>query len=99
MTCRIRRTARQDDRSAGPQRVWPQAIACPGLLQASVAQRPPHRLLVEERRRRILDLVRTRERLTVGELVKHFGVSPVTARGDLDACGDRRNRTLARRGV
>ena len=48
-------------------------------------QRPPHRVLVEERRRRILDLVRTRERLTVGELVKHFGVSPVTARGDLDA--------------
>ena len=50
-----------------------------------MAQRPPHRLLVEERRRRILDLVRTRERLTVGELVKHFGVSPVTVRGDLDA--------------
>jgi DeoR family transcriptional regulator, aga operon transcriptional repressor len=50
-----------------------------------MSQRAPHRLLVEERRRRILDLVRTRERLTVSELVKQFGVSAVTVRGDLDA--------------
>jgi DeoR family transcriptional regulator of aga operon len=50
-----------------------------------MAQRPPHRLLVEERRRRILDLIHTRERLTVDELVRQFGVSAVTVRGDLDA--------------
>ncbi len=43
------------------------------------------RLLVEERRRRILDLLKTRERLTVEELVKEFHVSGVTIRTDLDA--------------
>ena len=43
------------------------------------------RLLVEERRRHILDLLKKQERLTVEELVKRFGVSAVTIRGDLDA--------------
>jgi len=42
------------------------------------------RLLVEERRRHIRDLLKTQERLTVEELVKRFGVSAVTIRGDLD---------------
>jgi len=46
--------------------------------------RPP-RLLVEERRRRILELLDTQERVTVDELVGRFGVSAVTIRGDLDA--------------
>jgi DeoR family transcriptional regulator of aga operon len=43
------------------------------------------RLLVEERRRKILDLVEKQSRATVDELVERFGVSAVTVRGDLDA--------------
>jgi DeoR family transcriptional regulator of aga operon len=43
------------------------------------------RLLVEERRRKILDLVEKQARVTVEELVGRFGVSAVTVRGDLDA--------------
>jgi DeoR family transcriptional regulator of aga operon len=45
----------------------------------------PPRLLVEERRRKILDLVNKQSRVTVEELVRRFAVSAVTARGDLDA--------------
>jgi DeoR family transcriptional regulator of aga operon len=44
----------------------------------------PPRLLVEERRRRILELVDKQDRVTVDELVRRFGVSAVTVRGDLD---------------
>lgn len=43
------------------------------------------RLLVEERRRKILDLVTEGGRVTVLEIVRRFGVSAVTARTDLDA--------------
>jgi DeoR family transcriptional regulator, aga operon transcriptional repressor len=43
------------------------------------------RLLVEERRRRILELLEDQERVTVDELVGRFDVSAVTIRGDLDA--------------
>ena len=46
------------------------------------------RLLVEERRRRILDLLATQERVTVGELTDRFRVSAVTIRGDLDVMAD-----------
>jgi DeoR family transcriptional regulator, aga operon transcriptional repressor len=46
---------------------------------------PPDRLLLEERRRRILDLFEGQERATVSELARHFGVSSVTIRGDLEA--------------
>ena len=46
------------------------------------------RLLVEERRRRILEQLDTRERATVEELVARFRVSAVTIRGDLDALAD-----------
>jgi DeoR family transcriptional regulator of aga operon len=49
--------------------------------------RPP-RLLVEERRRRILEILESQERVTVDELVRRFGVSAVTTRGDLDALAD-----------
>ena len=45
----------------------------------------PARLLVEERRRKIIDLVEKQGRVTVDELVKRFIVSAVTVRGDLDA--------------
>ena len=43
------------------------------------------RLLVEERRRRILELLVEQERVTVTELVDRFGVSAVTVRADLAA--------------
>lgn len=46
------------------------------------------RLLVEERRRRILELFEDQERVTVEELVLRFSVSAVTIRGDLDALAD-----------
>src|SRR3974390_1429066 len=46
------------------------------------------RLLIEERRRKILDLLEDQERVTVGELVHHFGISAVTIRGDLDALAE-----------
>lgn len=46
------------------------------------------RLLVEERRRRILDLLATHHRVTVNELATGFGVSAVTVRGDLDVLAE-----------
>jgi DeoR family transcriptional regulator of aga operon len=49
-----------------------------------MAERDTLRLLVEERRRRILELLDTQERATVEELSSRFGVSAVTIRGDLD---------------
>jgi len=45
----------------------------------------PARLLVEERRRRIMEILDRQERVTVEELVQRFEVSAVTIRGDLDA--------------
>jgi DeoR family transcriptional regulator of aga operon len=44
----------------------------------------PKRLLTEERRRAVLDLLAKHGRVTVEELARQFGVSAVTARGDLD---------------
>jgi DeoR family transcriptional regulator of aga operon len=46
------------------------------------------RLLVEERRRRILELLAAHHRVTVNELASGFGVSAVTVRGDLDALAE-----------
>lgn len=40
-------------------------------------------LFTEERRLRILELIRERKKLTVGELCKLLGVSPATVRADL----------------
>lgn len=42
------------------------------------------RLLAEQRRRKILELIEQKGQITVRELVDQFGVSSVTARGDLD---------------
>ncbi len=42
------------------------------------------RLLAEERRRKILDLIEQNGQITITDLVKRFSVSAVTARGDLD---------------
>lgn len=44
----------------------------------------PKRLLTEERRRAIVELLEKQGRVTVDELTRLFGVSAVTARGDLD---------------
>src|SRR3954453_18840582 len=43
------------------------------------------RLLAEQRRRKILELIEQKGQITVRELVERFKVSAVTARGDLDA--------------
>ena len=50
--------------------------------------RKTQRLLVEERRRRILELLAKQERATVEELAGRFHVSTVTIRGDLDALAE-----------
>ncbi len=41
------------------------------------------RLLAEQRRRKILELIEQKGQITVRELVERFAVSSVTARGDL----------------
>jgi DeoR family transcriptional regulator of aga operon len=43
------------------------------------------RLLAEQRRRKILDLIEQKGQVTVRDLVEKFSISAVTARGDLDA--------------
>ena len=48
----------------------------------------PLRLLAEERRSSILETLEKDGRVTVGQLVKRFGVSPVTIRADLDALAE-----------
>src|SRR4051794_5843703 len=45
----------------------------------------PPRLLAEERRRKILEIVDRSGRVTVGDIVRKLSVSAVTARSDLDA--------------
>jgi DeoR family transcriptional regulator, aga operon transcriptional repressor len=47
------------------------------------------KLLVEERRRRILEVLDTHERATVEDLAGRFDVSTVTIRGDLDELAKR----------
>src|SRR6478736_483621 len=54
----------------------------------AVANRKSVKLLVEERRRRILELLDKEERATVEELSDRFDVSSVTIRGDLDTLAD-----------
>jgi DeoR/GlpR family transcriptional regulator of sugar metabolism len=44
----------------------------------------PVKLLAEERRRKILDLLEEQGQVTITDLVKRFRISSVTARGDLD---------------
>src|ERR1017187_7047757 len=45
------------------------------------------RLLAEQRRRKILELIEQKGQITVRELVERFSVSSVTARGGWDARG------------
>jgi DeoR family transcriptional regulator, aga operon transcriptional repressor len=51
-------------------------------------KRKPNRLLAEERRREILGVLGQNGRITVEEVATRFGVSAVTARGDLDALSE-----------
>jgi DeoR/GlpR family transcriptional regulator of sugar metabolism len=53
-----------------------------------ITKRKPNRLLAEERRREILGVLGQNGRVTVDEVAKRFGVSAVTARGDLDALSE-----------
>lgn len=53
-----------------------------------MSKRKPDRLLAEERRREILGVLGRHGRVTVEEVVKRFGISAVTARGDLDALSE-----------
>lgn len=46
------------------------------------------RLLLEERRRAILDMVEERGRIMIADLVSRFQISAVTARADLDALSE-----------
>jgi DeoR family transcriptional regulator, aga operon transcriptional repressor len=61
------------------------------MSETSIA---PRRLLVEERRRLIVDLVEQQGRATVEELATRFGTSTVTIRADLDALA--RSSAIAR---
>ena len=51
----------------------------------SVTHTPRTRLLTEERRREIADVVERHGRITIADIRRLFGVSAVTARADLDA--------------
>lgn len=53
-----------------------------------MSKHKPDRLLAEERRREILDVLGEHGKVTVHEVVRRFGVSAVTARGDLDALSE-----------
>src|SRR5207244_5742560 len=46
---------------------------------------PKARLLTEQRRRSVLDLVDQEGHVTVADMVKRFSISAVTVRNDLDA--------------
>jgi DeoR family transcriptional regulator of aga operon len=59
-----------------------------------MALETPSRLLTEERRREIMNLLEREGRVTVSELKQLFGISAVTARSDLDALN--RNGLLVR---
>lgn len=53
-----------------------------------MSEKKPNRLLAGERRREILSVLGQNGRITVDEIVQKFGVSAVTARGDLDALSE-----------
>ena len=60
---------------------------------------PKPRLLTEQRRRNLLDLVDQQGQVTVADMVKRFAISAVTIRSDLDALASLGGRSsIARRG-
>jgi DeoR/GlpR family transcriptional regulator of sugar metabolism len=82
---------------AGPPPSNQDSMTETGLAEQVKAQGVPHvqagpavreaRLLPEERRRRILEMLDQSECVTVSDLVERLGVSRVTARADLDSLG------------
>ncbi|HEV3197343.1 MAG TPA: DeoR/GlpR family DNA-binding transcription regulator [Bryobacteraceae bacterium] len=58
------------------------------MPRAVIRKNKPSRLLAEERRRKILEIVDATGRVTVTDLVKRLAISAVTARGDLDALSE-----------
>jgi len=48
-----------------------------------------HKMLAEERRQKIQEIVQEKGRITIEEIVQNFNVSAVTARGDLDVLAER----------
>jgi LacI family transcriptional regulator len=66
--------------NADPEESTPDAVV-PTLMMTG----RDSRLLAEQRRRKILELIEQKGQITVRELVERFAVSSVTARGDLDA--------------
>lgn len=56
--------------------------------KADTPSAKPEKFLVEERRRRIMEMIEARERVMVDELTRRFSVSAVTIRGDLDALAE-----------
>jgi DeoR family transcriptional regulator, aga operon transcriptional repressor len=57
----------------------------PTAVHTHMSLEQPSRLLTEERRREIVGILERQGRVTVSELRRHFGISAVTARSDLDA--------------
>jgi DeoR family transcriptional regulator, aga operon transcriptional repressor len=57
-------------------------------IETNSPPRPESRLLAEERRRKILELLEIDGRVTVDELARRFGVSAVTVRTDLDGLSE-----------
>jgi DeoR family transcriptional regulator, aga operon transcriptional repressor len=60
----------------------------------STNSKTPPRMLTQERRREIADLVERQGRITIDEIRQRFGVSAVTARSDLDTLSE--NGSLVR---
>lgn len=58
------------------------------MPRTPVIKPKPHRLLAEERRRKIIEIVDDTGRVTVNDVVKKLGVSAVTARADLNALAE-----------
>jgi DeoR family transcriptional regulator of aga operon len=58
-------------------------------MDQALAERNPSRLLAEERRQRIQELIEQDGRISVTEIVAKFSVSGVTARADLDLLSKR----------
>jgi len=72
---------------------WKVQVSVPKRVKSSPARASARkietpRLLAEERRRKILEIVDETGRVTIADVVKRLSVSAVTARGDLDALSD-----------
>jgi DeoR/GlpR family transcriptional regulator of sugar metabolism len=57
-------------------------------VRTPAAKNKPQRLLAEERRRKIIEVVDDTGRVTIADVMKRLGVSAVTARADLDALAE-----------